>query len=467
MRDVVHLDHRELDRRKLDGRVVRIRRRIEIEGAGHPIEIPLSGHVDLREKIDGVIGAVLAIAVAVIGRRQGDLPLVRVDRSDLFMRVGPTEVPIAVQPRVAVVLPTPGAIAFVGESAGLAAASTVQVVAVLGRDVDHADIPLVRPSRKCHRPAVEEQLHGRMGLEAPPAAEPSQAKRLELTDAVLLDVDLHHMAARLLGQPRQDGRVADGLESLEPHPAGESGRLALAGTVDDRSGFGARVARAEFERLRHGILPPAHAYLDATGRQSLLPFQPANLPPRAIEGCRKDVPASPDWWPRRRGPRRASPPVSDVWAIDVDSPWGLERAGRPGSVGFGECSLPPPSVDVPACPCRGRFSHTPPWPPRDRPFRTSVSASRSRAMLADRAAESSATALGVSRPSQPSRKQTAANFLLRISIFLFLGLCRQGGGTHRKGTVPSFRSSRVRMVASTGRKNGTVPRERLLLFEAE
>ncbi len=113
--------------------------------------------------------------------------------------------------------------------------------------------------RQGHRLAVDKELQrGRRGQ----VAIATRRQRGVVIDPKSPQVAADDLVARLLGQPRQDFRVAERLEPAQPRPAVEDRLARFQRAVDDRASLGARVLATQQQRRGDPILPGKDTHRD-------------------------------------------------------------------------------------------------------------------------------------------------------------------------------------------------------------
>ena len=162
----------------------------------------------------------------MVGRGEPDHVLLRIDRRDLLVRIGPVPEPVAVQPQVWLVEPSPGPLAGVDQPPLLGTADAVDRMTRLAGHVDNLGKAFVGPARECHRFARKEQFE--------PFA--VGGGKTQVAHTASLQIGLHDGGSRRRLKPPEDRRIGDGLESLHSAAAQEPYHLAIRAAVADRRG---------------------------------------------------------------------------------------------------------------------------------------------------------------------------------------------------------------------------------------
>ena len=221
--------------------------RPEVQRPRLAIHEPLAGGIQFRQGVLGVVARALAVAVAMVRRRQRDRLARGIDRFDALALIGPVPEPVAVEQDLLLAHPALGPVAVVGQAADFVAGDAVDAVGSAPDHVGHVRPPGVGPAGQSHALAVEEELRPAGG--APEALGPLGAG---LRHAALRQAGQQHAAARRRVQPLQHLGVGDGRERLrrEHHPAQEARLPRLGRAVEDGRVRGARVLLFQGERLR-------------------------------------------------------------------------------------------------------------------------------------------------------------------------------------------------------------------------
>ncbi len=128
-----------------------------------------------------------------------------------------------------------------------------------------------------------------MRAKSPPAGKATQLQRFEAFQSPRLQIEAQNLAARLLGQPGQNGCVAHRLETHQADSAAESRRLGFASSIDDRGLLYAGVLRIERKGFCHTVLAAAKADLDTAHRQPAGGLQCANRVAGTLQGSQRAI----------------------------------------------------------------------------------------------------------------------------------------------------------------------------------
>lgn len=147
-----------------------------------------------------------------MGRSGPDQSLLRIQRGDLLVGVGPVPGPVAVDPNPGGILPPPRTIPRV-EKPTLEAADAASVIVVLRRGRretrDQLEGALVGPACQCHGPAAEKEFAvGRGGR----TSEPARFHFPKLPDSQRPKVALPDFPTGLCGEPGDHRGIVDGLK---------------------------------------------------------------------------------------------------------------------------------------------------------------------------------------------------------------------------------------------------------------
>ena len=132
----------------------------EIENPGFPIQIPLTGRIDLLEQIERIVRFALADSVPV-RLNERDLFLLGVDGLDTDVLIGPVVEPIAEQPEIVGLRPTIGPVALIDETSATRGFVRRRVRLAIVDHLARLDHRVVGPTSQGHRPTAEEELQFR------------------------------------------------------------------------------------------------------------------------------------------------------------------------------------------------------------------------------------------------------------------------------------------------------------------
>ena len=252
---LIHLHHRRLEDRQPHISLRRVGCGVEVGDLLLAIQVPLARLIELLQHVEEEVPVPGLDAVAR-PLRESDSMSRRIDGRDRD-RVGrPVPRPVPEDPRLARLLPLRGPVAVILEG-GL----------VPGRHLAGREETAIRPARKLHRLAVEEQLgHRRRGL-----AIAVRSHLPEVRDPQRAQIGLHNLPPRLFWKSRQHRRVIHRLEPSHLRPATEPHRLALVVAIGDRSHRGARVFRPQLERVPQLVLAAANVNRRPIHRQVSAP----------------------------------------------------------------------------------------------------------------------------------------------------------------------------------------------------
>ena len=224
VRDFLGRDNRLAERRH-EHLVLRLQsslRRTEVKHLARAVEIPLARRVQLVKQVEHVEAALLASPRAAhhaVGDGGGETDhvvraVLRAVGRGLHGVVVPVVRPVPVHPHALREVPALRARVGVDERAGLVHAAAAGRHLDLGAVV-HAlrerGVVRVRPARERAETVVQEEHRGRG------RATERECHRRDRAGEDLRDVRAQHLAARLLGETREHGRVRHGLKRARRH----------------------------------------------------------------------------------------------------------------------------------------------------------------------------------------------------------------------------------------------------------